>query len=162
MKASRKYIMGVDPGLTGAIALMELSTADLVSVHDIPTLQLKKKKKIDVYSLVQLLDSMSQDTQVAVVEEVTASPQMGVVSAFNFGFGTGLLHAAIASSFMTIKTIKPSIWKPALGLNRDKNKSRERAIKLWPKQAHLFARKKDDGRAEAALLAWFGAKHDIR
>lgn len=150
--------MGIDPGLTGAIALIDTATKELRQVQDIPILQLKKKKRIDTYMLVQMLDSMARDTDLAVIEEVTASPQMGVVSAFNFGFGAGLLHAAVAASSITIKLVKPSVWKPALGLSRDKNKSREKAMKLWPKQAHLFARKKDDGRAEAALIAWFGSR----
>jgi crossover junction endodeoxyribonuclease RuvC len=40
----------------------------------------------------------------------------------------------------------------------DKTASRRLACQKWPAFSHLWARVKDDGRAEAALLAYFGSK----
>ena len=57
-----------------------------------------------------------------------------------------------------VRPVPPSTWKKALGLSADKNASRQRAIETWPEHVRTFARVRDDGRAEAALLALFGAR----
>jgi hypothetical protein len=51
--------------------------------------------------------------------------------------------------------VTPTKWKRALGLGADKGDSRRRAMETWPYMASKFARVKDDGRAEAALIAWW-------
>jgi hypothetical protein len=55
--------------------------------------------------------------------------------------------------------VSPAKWKKALGLSADKGASRRRAIELWPERAQWFARVKDDGRAEAALIAYWWLQH---
>ena len=61
--------------------------------------------------------------------------------------------------FRSIPTIhvSPGKWKKHFGLTSDKEKSRALAIATWPQSDH-FRRKKDDGRAEAALTALYGAR----
>ncbi len=53
--------------------------------------------------------------------------------------------------------VTPSIWKKHYGLDADKEKSRLKALQLFPKSAAFFAKKKDHNKAEASLLASFGA-----
>ena len=50
-----------------------------------------------------------------------------------------------------------SKWKRHYGLNSEKERARALALRLWPTSEH-FGRKKDHGRAEAALLARYGAE----
>jgi crossover junction endodeoxyribonuclease RuvC len=49
--------------------------------------------------------------------------------------------------------VRPQVWTKALGVGSDKGAHREAACRLFPTDAEQFARVKDDGRADAALLA---------
>jgi hypothetical protein len=75
---------------------------------------------------------------------------------FKFGVAYGALRATLVACNVPTHLISPSKWKRAYGLDSDKEKSRAFAIRLWPGCA-LFARKRDYGRAEAALLAKYGS-----
>jgi crossover junction endodeoxyribonuclease RuvC len=89
------------------------------------------------------------------IEDVWSSPQMGVTSAFNFGRGLGIvLGATAACGILTL--VRPQEWKSATKTPKDKNEARRRAQQLFPCAYALFARVKDDGRAEAAILAFYG------
>jgi hypothetical protein len=55
-----------------------------------------------------------------------------------------------------IRYVAPSKWKRDLGTHRTTRALPDRrAIELWPNHAAKFSRAKDDGRAEAALIAWW-------
>ena len=149
-------IAGIDPGLSGAIAL--LGGAAEVEIADMPTLEIKGKRIIDLYALAQLFDLAGKDTRLAVIEDPHAMPGQGVSSMFKFGFACGAVQAMVASAFIPMKLVAPGAWKKAMGLGSDKDASRRLASQLMPRHAHLWARKKDDGRAEALLLAIYGSK----
>ena len=93
-----------------------------------------------------------------VLEKLHAGPVMGRVTIAKMFEVYGTLKGALQWRDIPFQEVRPSKWKPALNLSGDKNASREMAMQLWPDQAHLFKRVKDDGRAEAALLAWWAAK----
>lgn len=139
------------------MALYDHSANKICAIHDMPTFEIKGKRKINLSALVSTLDSYLGQIKFAVVEEVGAMPGQGVTSMFNFGFSTGLITGVIASQYIPIHTVRPAIWKTLMGLGRDKDESRRRASQLFPQDAPLFSRKKDDGRAEAALLAVFAS-----
>lgn len=152
-----KYVIGIDPGLSGAIAVLDTEMNDLVTVFDMPLSRIKGRKDVlDGYSLNLMLSPFMSRTHFVIIEEVNAMPKQGVVSTFRFGFVTGIVHGIVASYLTEIKTVKPSIWKILMNLTHDKDHSRNSAIKIFPPHSQLFSRKKDDGRAEAALLAVFG------
>ncbi len=89
------------------------------------------------------------------VEDVWSSPQMGVVSAFTFGRNLGIvLGAGAARAMLTL--VRPQEWKAKTQTPKDKNQARRRAMQLFPNHVDLFARVKDDGRAEAAIITLFG------
>jgi crossover junction endodeoxyribonuclease RuvC len=144
-------IIGIDPGLSGAIAIIE--DGRLIYIDDMPTVMAKKKSRVDVRSLRGLLlDVDGFDTTPPVyLEQVSSMPMRGVLIALGF----------------TVHDVTPQTWKFNVGLRavagattKDrKNASRACAIELFPNCAHLFARAKDDGRAEAALIAYYGAMH---
>lgn len=155
------FVMGIDPGFSGGIAVYDPLTKTIVSVEDMPIFELetaegKKRREIDAYTLASLIEMYAKNLSLVVIEEVGARPDQGVVSMFNFGKGVGTVVGSAAAFNLPIATVKPGLWKSVMGLSSDKNLSRIRASEFFPDSEKYFRRKKDDGRAEAALLAVFG------
>lgn len=157
---SRK-ILGIDPGLHGALALYDPATGDL-SVFDVPTLNvgLKGKRKliIDEYALARAVDDVAATVGEVWLEKVGTMPGEGPVGAFSFGRSYGLIRGICCANFLTIHDVTPQAWKGALKVVANKDHSRQRASALFPRSAHLWPRVKDADRAEAAMIALYGAK----
>lgn len=150
-------ILGIDPGFSGALAIYDTDDERIVACVDMPVLtQSKKKTEVDASSLVTFISNHASYLKLAVVERVYSMPGQNIQSMFRFGYGAGMIHGVLYSHGVDIKFMQPSVWKGVLGLSQDKNKSRELASKLFPEDAHLFKRAKDDGRAEAVLLSYLG------
>lgn len=155
------FILGVDPGLGGALALFDarshMDAPDATHIWDTPV---TKAGKIDLPALAGIVAELPQGTA-AIIENVSSRPRQA--GAFNFGFYTGVVHGALAQEGIPIEVVPPVVWKRAMGLGRlpdesqDTNKDRARAVasKLFPHLADQFKRKRDDGRAEALLLALY-------
>jgi crossover junction endodeoxyribonuclease RuvC len=141
-----RIIMGVDPGVTGGLAFVSATT---IEAFDIPVVA----GEVDVDELVRIVKRFVP--ALAVVEKAGAMPKQGVASTFKYGVAYGALRAALVACGVPTHLIAASKWKKAYLLDRDKEKARALAIRFWPGCA-LFARKKDHGRAEAALLAKYG------
>jgi crossover junction endodeoxyribonuclease RuvC len=159
----RPLVLGVDPGYSGAFALYNLDSGALIEVMDMPTKSYtqasgKQKKHINLTEVAFFLDINRDLIRGAIIEEVGAAPDQGVVSMFNFGFSTGAVHGLIAANLIPIITVRPTVWKTNLGLSSNKTQSLERAKVEFPNLITKFLRKKDDGRAEAALLAKYGER----
>lgn len=152
-------IVGIDPGLSGAVAF--LHNGDLLSVDDLPLVEVQHGKSSRKELSSALLHDMLVHTEIrigkAIVEDVNAFG-MGRTSAYRFGKNVGQIEAVLACCGIRTEMVTPQRWKKAMGLGADKALSRAMAIKKWPMQSHLFARVKDDGRAEAALLAEYGRR----
>ena len=88
----------------------------------------------------------------AAVEAVASRPGQGVASTFKFGQTHGVLLGVLGALNVPVSHVTPTKWKKSYGLGSDKEASRRLAIEMWPNMSGYFARKKDDGRAEAALL----------
>lgn len=156
------YIMGIDPGLKGAIAIIDplVKPMAIVALYDTPVIETPGKKTvIDTHALVDIMERHATTTRLCVIEDVGVMTGMeGRVSMFNFGKSTGILEGVVGSFKIPLHRMKPAIWKAILGLGRDKTSSRNKAVQLFPGQERFFVRKKDDGRAEAVLLATLGAR----
>ena len=144
-------IMGLDPGVSGAVAFYYPEQRAGISVYDVPTVG----KEINASALYALIKKYSPD--LAIVESVHAMPRQGVSSSFNFGVSYGIAKGVIGSLGIPVVFVTPGKWKKHFSLTSDKEKSRALAISTWPFSDH-FRRKKDDGRAEAALLALYGSQ----
>lgn len=151
-------ILGVDPGLSGAFALYDPVLDNIATVIDIPTFKIKGKSKIDLYVLAAWVKEWAPKVKLTMIEQPGAMPGQGVASMFNFGKACGICEMAIAANFIRMQPVDPRTWKAAMKLTKDKDRSRQLASQMFPRQADLFARVKDDGRAEAILLAVYGAK----
>lgn len=141
-------ICAIDPGQTGALAFLDDFGA-IEEIVDMPMIG----KDVNAHMLVRLL--RSHPLRKVIVEQVSSHPKQGVVSVFRFGNGYGKIEGAVAALELDTDYVPPSKWKPPMGLSNDKNLSRKKASDRWPEHAPLFARVKDDGRAEAALLGWW-------
>jgi hypothetical protein len=145
-------IIGVDPGLSGAIAFYFPSQPMRVAVHDMPL--------ADGEVCAPLLAEMIVDYQpsLAVIERVGAMPGQGVVSMFNFGRAVGDVRGVIGALAIPAHYVTPQKWKKHYQLPADKEICRKRALQLFPSCAKSFEYKKHHGRAEAALIAKYGAE----
>lgn len=151
-------VLGIDPGLSGAISL--LTDTDLF-VGDIPTLELRRggkaKREIDMHALAGMVRDCAIHRPTVWVELVGAMPGQGVSSVFAFGKAFGLILGVCVSNGLVIEFVSPQRWKKAMGLQTaSKDAARARASALLPAHAHKWSRKKDDGRAESALIALYG------
>lgn len=151
------FVIGIDPGAAGAVAILE--DGKLVQVFDMPVVEVsvsnKNKKRVAPELLASELRLYNLADTVAVVEQVGAMPGQGVTSMFAFGQAYGLVLGVLAGLWIPTSTVTPATWKKALKLNPGKDGARLKASQLWPAQAGEFKRVKDDGRAEAALLAYW-------
>lgn len=149
-------ILGIDIGVQGAIAILN-ETGTLFEIHDMPVLHdgPAGRRAINAPLLAEItFDSLANH---AFVEHVSARPGEGAVGAFAFGRSRGVIEGVLAAAGIPVTFITPGSWKRAVGLKlASKDAARAEAIRRWPDHAGLFARKKDDGRAEAALIAIAG------
>lgn len=153
-------VAGIDPGKTGALALLHADGS--VNFHDVPMIKLRGKEKPAWSEWVNDWSSALRwaDVDMIVIEDVSARPGQGVTSMFTFGRTLGFVHGIVATVCnCPIHFVTPSVWKAKLGLlNSGKGASREICRTLYPSTAPKVARVKDDGRAEAVLLAHYGRK----
>lgn len=154
--------VGIDPGLSGAIARLDSASGD-VRIEDVPTFEIKRngkaKREIDYHSLARILDDMTKEPGTRIViEGVGAMPGQGVSSVFAFGKAFGVLIGVAASTFCPIEFVSPAKWKREMGVTASKDGSRAKASMLFPRYSELWRRAKDDGRAEALLIAAWAAE----
>ena len=151
-------IIGIDPGLSGAIAV--LKNNKVLKVFDMPVMSEGKKNKRQLNSalLVNLLkQNIASDEDVAiVVEQVNAMPGQGVTSMFNFGQTFGAIKGICAALEFPIFFVRPSKWKKHFELiNSSKDASRTKVIEMYPKLSNQLAKKKDVNKSDAILIARF-------
>lgn len=151
-------VLGVDPGAAGALAMLDTELSALV-VCDMPNAIVKtgrtSRVQISEFWLATQLETWQPDR--AWIERVHAMPKQGVSSSFSFGLSYGVVRGVLAGLGIPTQLVTPQEWKKSFRLGPSKNEARLIAARLFPASAASFARAKDDGRAEAALLALFGA-----
>lgn len=158
-----QYFIGVDPGASGAIAVYDSLTDELISAVDLPTLNIKVgksvKRRLDKAYLANEVHFLSQMYPfcTVIIEEVSAMPGQGVSSTFAFGANFGALEQCFVDHGFKTVLVRPATWKRAMKLTAEKDYSRLVASRTFPASSHLWMRKKDDGRAEAALIAFYGS-----
>ena len=150
--------IGIDPGLSGAIAVLQNNK--VLNIFEMPVMAEGKKNKRQLNSalLVELLNNqISKGEEVSVVvEQVNAMPGQGVTSMFNFGQTFGAIKGICAALGLPIFFVRPSKWKKHFELiNSSKDSSRTKAIEMYPKLSDQLAKKKDVNKSDAILIARF-------
>ena len=151
-------IIGIDPGLSGAVAILENNK--VINIFDIPVMTEGKKNKRQLNSalLVSLIkeNTANQEEVAVVVEQVNAMPGQGVTSMFNFGQTFGALKGICAALELPIFFVRPSKWKKHFELiNSSKDASRTKVIEMYPKLSNQLSKKKDVNKSDAILIARF-------
>ena len=153
-------ILGIDPGLSGALAVLEIEDHgfDLISVIDVPTVGEAAKRRVWIGPLTEWLMEINPAPEVAFIERAQAMPEQGASSGFIYGRAVGALEAAVLCSGIRLRTAEPSSWKRKLGLiGKGKAESQALAVKMISGLGEALDRKKDHNRAEAMLIAIYGA-----
>ena len=160
--------LGIDPGISGAIALVT-EDGD-ARVKDMPIFKIEKKKKtkkgnvafkreINAKGVIEILQPFHHHDLHIFLEDVGVMPGEGAVGAFSFGKGVGILHGIIAALGYPCTLVRPQTWKKVMiagGAGQDKNAARYRCQQLFPSVDCSLV--KHDGRAEAVLLAEYGRR----
>lgn len=163
----RVYI-GIDPGVNGAGALITGGAIIIKDFNDLNMLTLLKQYAYDQWRFKIL----------ATVERVSASPQMGVTSAFTFGQNFGSWIGYLTALDIPFTFVSPLTWQKEMlkgqprltkvvtrkGVKKEmtdtKTMSLNVARQLFPVVSHLLTRKKDSDRADALLIAEFCRRKD--
>ena len=156
-------ILGCDPGLTGALALLELDhdrrVLDL-TIEDMPVTAVRvgraTRKLVEPAELCRLIRAFRPDA--AYVEAVHSMPAQGVASSFAFGMGFGVLRGVIAALGVPVTYVTPQEWMRIVRLGKGDDVARQRIKQLMPDHAAWFPLKAHHGRADAALIAMAGAQ----
>ena len=151
-------IIGIDPGLSGAIAILENN--EVKKILEIPVMSegKKNKRQLNNAQLVNLLKDNIKDFNDAsvVVEQVNAMPGQGVTSMFNFGQTFGAIKGICAALGLPIYFVRPAKWKKHFDLIKSsKDASRTKVIEMYPLLSSQLSRKKDVNKSDAILIARF-------
>lgn len=149
---------GIDPGVTGAIAFVRSEDKSLV-IFDMPTRERSngRREVCPNVTAAYLSKFFPRFRGICVIEKVAAmTGREDAASSFQFGRSFGVCLGVLAALNITAIETRPAVWKGRYGLGRDKKESLMLARETFPKHRKYFERVKDNGRAEAALLAYFG------
>ena len=151
-------IFGIDPGVSGAISILE--NKKVIEIFDMPTMIDGKKNKKQVNGsqvtniIKERLDSEKEKEIAVVVEHVNAMPGQGVTSMFNFGQSFGVIKGICSALSLPIYFVRPTKWKKHFNLIKtNKDASRTKVIEVYPKISSKLSRKKDSNKADAILIA---------
>ena len=149
-------IIGIDPGLSGAIAILE--NKNVLKLFDMPVMAegKKNKKQLNSAQLVNIIKKniYKSDDIAVVVEQVNAMPGQGVTSMFNFGQTFGAIKGVCAALNLPIFFVRPSKWKKYFELiNSSKDSSRTKVIEMYPSLSSQLSKKKDVNKSDAILIA---------
>ena len=149
-------IIGIDPGLSGGIAVLD--DLKIFDVYDMPIMSEGKKNKNQLNSaqLVNIIKKniISNGDTFLIVEQVSAMPGQGVTSMFNFGQTFGSIKGICAALNLPIFFVRPAKWKKHFDLiNSSKDASRTKVIEMYPSISPRLSKKKDVNKADAILIA---------
>lgn len=161
-------IVGIDSGVTGGVAFIGERTA---SVFDMPVRAVrvgeKLRNKLDAHALAKLLrlHCPADESAVVYLEQLHARAEQGSSGKRNGMQSQGAmmeLFGGICATLdilrMQVVPVYPIAWKRFYALDSSKTAAREMATRLYTGLAHDFRRVKDDGRAEAMLIAHYGRR----
>ena len=167
-----KMILGIDPGLKGALAFFDPETRRLVT-YAMPVEERSNGKRYllagEIVRIIQTHQGLQTHLKVplglqthptpiplqAFLEDVYSSPQMGVTSAFTFGEGKGTLVGILTTLAVPIHYVSPTRWKGKLKLTADKTVTKAFARALFPTCSKSTL--STEGKCEAALIAQYGS-----
>lgn len=148
-----KRLIGVDPGATGALVLLEHGMP--IEWMLMPTMKVGSATRVNAAAVAKWFDDAQPDH--VFIEQVGAMPGQGVSSMFNFGHSAGTIMGVVGALVLPYTLVTPQAWKKHAGLiGTDKDAARARAISLWPTWTDLGKKGAGQALADAALIARYG------
>ena len=154
------FIIGIDPGITGAICFFE--NGKIIDVIEMPNMPECKKNKRQVNGaqitneITSRIKKIDKKNVKVVIEQVSAMPGQGVTSMFNFGQSFGVLKGICSALQLSVFFVRPVKWKKYYNLiNSNKDSSRTKAIEVFPYISEKLTKKKDSNKADAILISSF-------
>ena len=149
-------IFGIDPGISGAISVLE--NKKVIEVFDMPTMidGKKSKRQVNGAQVTNIIkEKLDKNKEIiVVVEHVNAMPGQGVTSMFNFGQSFGVIKGISSALSLPIYFVRPTKWKKHFNLIKtNKDASRTKVIQIYPEISSKLSRKKDSNKADAILIA---------
>jgi len=139
--------LGIDPGFSGAWGLIDHHG----KYHSCGDMLNNGKHILSRYVHAEISQAVDRQDIQGVIESVHSMPGQGVSSSFKFGMAFGMAIAIMERINCPWQLVTPQKWKKDMGLTSDKDLSLGMARELWPTAP--LARKMDNGRAEALLMA---------
>ena len=153
-------IIGIDPGITGAICFFE--DGEIKDVIEMPNMADGKKNKrqingSQIFNEISVRIRLNSNKEVVVVvEQVNAMPGQGVTSMFNFGQSFGVIKGICSAMQLSVHLVRPVKWKKYYSLIKcEKDASRTKVIEIFPYISSKLSKKKDSNKADAILIASF-------
>ena len=153
-------IIGIDPGISGAICFFE--NGQVKEIINMPVMADGKKNKRQINGpqtyneILKRINNYPKKDIIVVIEQVSAMPGQGVTSMFNFGQSFGVLKGICSAMQLSMYFVRPAKWKKYFGLIKtEKDASRTKVIEIFPYISSQLSRKKDSNKADAVLIASF-------
>ena len=145
-------IVGIDPGASGAIVVLE--DGQPIGWAPMPIMQICSHKRVNAS---MLADMLPKELKRAYVEQVGAMPGQGTASMFSFGHSCGVVFGVLGALQIPVVMVTPQSWKKRAGIiGQDKDASRSKAIQMWPKWRELDKKGAGQAYADAAFIALYG------
>jgi crossover junction endodeoxyribonuclease RuvC len=154
-----RMIVGIDPGLAGGYAML----GNMVLVDDLPIhaaqhgAKAKVRNELDLHTFRDIL--AEHTIEHVFIERVAARPGQGVTSVFRFAEAAGALYGLMVGLGLPVTFVTPQIWQRHHGIGPSPDAACQRATQLYPQLAGKLAKRRDQHRADAILLASFGLHH---
>lgn len=152
-------VLGIDPGLDGALVAVE--GHDIVQKALMPVVRVGRKRRVDERVLVRWMREHTDDRTRVFVELVGAMPKQGLSSTFEFGAGWGLVRGILAGMDRPYELVRPQEWQRGVLAGQPKGSEYLVASRLWPDvewRATARSRKPHAGLVDAALIAEYGRR----
>ena len=153
-------IIGIDPGITGALCFFE--DGEIKDIIEMPSMAEGKKNKRQINGpqiyneISSRVENFNKKNIAVVIEQVSAMPGQGVTSMFNFGQSFGVLKGVCSAMQLPMHFVRPNKWKKYFNLIKtEKDASRTKVIEIFPYISSKLSKKKDSNKADAILIASF-------
>ena len=153
-------IIGIDPGITGAICFFE--NGEVRDIVEMPSMAEGKKNKRQINGpqiyneISRRIEGLQKKNIAVIIEQVSAMPGQGVTSMFNFGQSFGVLKGICSAMQLPMYFVRPAKWKKYFNLIKtEKDASRTKVIEIFPYISSKLSKKKDSNKADAILIASF-------
>lgn len=165
------HVLGVDPGVTGAIAMI-CTHKGFLAVADLPTIDsglttgamrrfLNPAALSFLYRELKSEFDSGREALQSVIERPIPMPSMPSTTNASTFDSFGVCRAVTHLYWGEPRLVAPNDWKKFYGLGKDKGESIDLAVSLYPDAKQPLARKKDHNRAEAILLAHWLIKTEL-